>query len=240
MFINILLFIIYPATIYLLSENLVLLLISYILSLLVFLLVQKVKKSKYIILDTSVISDARIIDVIDSNLFEKFILPRFVIKDIEEQIELSNNKILEKNLEKIKTNKKVKVLYKNYFNIKSTEIKIIKLAKSLKAKIMTNNFDLTKSSIMQNIKIIDINDLHERLKPIVLPGYTISVFLVKEGKEKQQAIGFLEDGTTVIVDYAKSFIGKKVNIEITSSLHSSTNKILFAKLQKENNIQEVI
>lgn len=240
MFINIILFIIYPATIYFISKSLILLLISYILSIILFLLIQNLKKSKYIILDTSVISDARIVDIINSNLFEKFILPRFVIKDIEEKIERTKNKVLETNLEKIKENKKVKVLYKNYFNIKSTEIKTIKLAKSIKAKIMTNNFDLTKSSIMQNIKIIDINDLHERLKPIVLPGYIISVFLVKEGKEKQQAIGFLEDGTTVIVDYAKSFIGKRVNIEITSSLHSSTNKILFAKLQKENNIQEVI
>ena len=93
---------------------------------------------------------------------------------------------------------------------------------------------------MQNINVIDINDLYERLKPIVLPGYSISIFLVKEGKERQQAIGFLEDGTTVIVEHAKNFIGKRVNVEITSSLHSSTNKMLFAKIQGQNIIQEDI
>lgn len=240
MFINILLFVVYPLTIYMLSKNIIAVAISYVISLVLFILIQRIKISKSVILDTNVIYDARIIDIINSNLFESFILPRFVIKEVEETAETTKNKFLEKNLNKIKNNNKVKILYKNYYNLKSTEIKLIKLAKSINAKIITNNFSLVKSSITQNIKIVDINDLYERLKPIILPGYTISVFLVKEGKERNQAIGFLEDGTTVIVEHARNFIGKKVNIEITSSLHSSTNKILFAKIQEQQNLQEVI
>lgn len=239
MIINLLL-IIYPIILYLLSYNLIILAVSVVLSLLLFLLIQKTKRTKSVILDINAIYDARIADIINSNLFEHYILPKFVIKEIESQTENVKNKIAEKNLEIIKKNKKVKVLYKNYFNLKSIEFKIIKLAKDLNAKIITTNFDLTKSGIMQNIKVIDINDLYERLKPIVLPGYSISIFLVKEGKERQQAIGFLEDGTTVIVEHAKNFIGKRVNVEITSSLHSSTNKMLFAKIQGQNIIQEDI
>ena len=239
MIINLLL-IIYPIILYLLSYNLIILAVSVVLSLLLFLLIQKTKRTKSVILDINAIYDARIADIINSNLFEHYILPKFVIKEIESQTENVKNKIAEKNLDIIKKNKKVKVLYKNYFNLKSVEFKIIKLAKDLNAKIITTNFDLTKSGIMQNIKVIDINDLYERLKPIVLPGYSISIFLVKEGKERQQAIGFLEDGTTVIVEHAKNFIGKRVNVEITSSLHSSTNKMLFAKIQGQNIIQEDI
>ena len=239
MIVNLLL-IIYPIILYLLSYNLVILVTSVVLSLLLFLLIQKIKRAKSVILDINAVYDARITDIINSNLFEHYILPKFVIKEIEEQTKNIKNKIVEKNLESIKKNKKVKVLYKNYFNLKSVEFKIIKLAKDLNAKIITTNFDLTKSGIIQNIKVIDINDLYERLKPIVLPGYSISIFLVKEGKERNQAIGFLEDGTTVVVEHAKSFIGKRVNVEITSSLHSSTNKMLFARLINENIMQEVI
>ncbi len=239
MIINLLL-IIYPIVLYFLSHNLTILAVSVVLSLLLFLLIQKIKRTKSVILDINAVYDARIIDIINSNLFEHYILPKFVIKEIEGKTERIKNKIVERNLELIKKNKKVNVLYKNYFNLKSVEFKIIKLAKDINAKILTTNFDLTKSGIMQNIKVIDINDLYERLKPIVLPGYSISIFLVKEGKERQQAIGFLEDGTTVIVEHAKSFIGKRVNVEITSSLHSSTNKMLFAKLQEQNKFQEDI
>ena len=239
MVINLLL-IICPIVLYFLSYNLTILAVSVVLSLLLFLLIQKIKRAKSIILDINAVYDARIVDIINSNLFEHYILPKFVIKEIENHTEKIKNKIVEKNLELIKKNKKVKVLYRNYFNLKSVEFKIIKLAKDTSSKIITTNFDLTKSGIMQNIKVIDINDLYERLKPIVLPGYSISVFLVKEGKERQQAIGFLEDGTTVIVEHARSFIGKKVNIEITSSLHSSTNKMLFAKIREQNNILEDI
>lgn len=239
MIINILL-IIYPIIVYFLSYNLMLLIISVILSVLLFIFIQKLKKTKSVILDANVVYDARITDIINSNLFESYILPAFVIKEIEEKIKINNNKFIKKILDKIRKNNKVKILYKDYHNIKSIEFKLIKLAKSINAKLMTTNFDLMRTSIVQNIQIIDINDLYERLKPIVLPGHTISVFLVKEGKERQQAIGFLEDGTTVIVEHAKNFIGKIVNVEITSLLHSSTNKMLFAKLTNINTMQEAV
>ena len=89
-------------------------------------------------------------------------------------------------------------------------------------------------SVMQGIKVVDLNDMYERLKPTVLPGHKITIFLVKEGRDKNQAIGFLDDGTTVVVENGKNFVGKRVNIKITSMLHSSDNKMLFGKIPNED------
>lgn len=229
------LFILSPAIIYfLVSDTINAIIISYCLSILIFIVTKISKRKEVVLLDTSVINDDRIIDVINSNLYQQFLLPRFVIREIDNQIENLQDKHLESNLEKIKENKKVKILYKNYHKIKSSDFKMIKLAKSLNAKILTVNFNLNKMSIMQGIKVIDLNDMYERLKPTVLPGHKIAVFLVKEGKEKNQAIGFLDDGTTVVAENGRNFIGKKVTLKITSVLHTSNNKMLFGKIPNED------
>ena len=229
------LFILFPAVIYFLVANTInAIIVSYCLSILLFVLIKRIKIKDVVLLDTSVIKDDRITDVINSNLYQQFLLPRFVVREIDNQIETTKDKRLEENLEKIKQNKKVKVLYRNYSNIKSSDFKIIKLAKTLNAKIITVNFDLNKMSIMHGIKIIDLNDMYERLKPTILPGHKITIFLVKEGREKNQAIGFLDDGTTVVAENGKNFVGKRVNLKITSMLHSSDNKMLFGKIPNED------
>ena len=229
------LFILFPAVIFFLISNTInTLIVSYCLSVLLFVLIKKFNKKEVVLLDTSAVKDTRIIDVINSNLYQQFLLPRFVIREIDTQIENLKDKILEENLETIKQNKKVKILYRNYNNIKSSDFKIIKLAKSLNAKIITVNFNLNKMSVVQGIKVIDLDDMYERLKPTILPGHKITIFLVKEGRDKNQAIGFLDDGTTVVVENGRNFVGKRVNIKITSMLHSSDNKMLFGKIPNED------
>ena len=235
MLINVILFIVYPASIYfLMSNDIKSVILSYCLSVFLFILIKEKDKKESVLLDVSVVNDDRIIDIINSNLYQKFLLPRFVIKEIENRLNGSKSKRLEKNLEKIKRNKKVKIIYRNYFSIKSADLKIIKLAKVLNAKILTVNFNLNKMSAIQKLKVVDINDLYERLKPVVLPGHKITIFLVKEGKEKNQAIGFLDDGTTVVAENGKNFVGKRVTLKITSMLHSSNNKMLFGKIPNED------
>ena len=239
MLVSLMLFVVCPAIIYFLVSNTInAIVISYSLSVLLFVLMKNNKRKDFALLDTTVIGDSRIIDFINSNLYQQFLLPGFVIKEIEKQIESLQDKQLENNLDKIKQNKKVKILYKNYFNIKSSDFKIIKLAKSLDAKIVTVNFNLNKISVMQGIKVVDLNDLYERLKPTVLPGHKITIFLVKEGKEKNQAIGFLDDGTTVVAENGKIFIGKRVVLKITSMLHSSDNKMLFGRIPNEDILEK--
>lgn len=235
MLILLVLFILFPAVIFFLVANtLNAIIVSYCLAVLLFIFIKKVNRKEIVLLDTSVINDDRIIDFINSNVYQQFLLPRFVIREIDTKLEKVKDKHLEENLEKIKQNKKVKVLYRNYYKIKSSEYKMIKLAKSLNAKIITLNFNLNKMSVMQGIKVVDLNDMYERLKPTILPGHKITIFLVKEGRDKNQAIGFLDDGTTVVVENGRNFVGKRVNIKITSMLHSSDNKMLFGKIPNED------
>ncbi len=229
------LFILLPAVIYfLVSSTLNAIIVSYCLAILILIFIRRSNRKEIVLLDTSVVKDDRIIDVINSNLYQQFLLPRFVIREIDNQLEEKKDKRLEENLEKIKQNKKVKVLYRNYYNIKSSEYKMIKLAKTLNAKIITVNFDLNKMSVMQGIKVVDLDDMYERLKPTILPGHKITIFLVKEGRDKNQAIGFLDDGTTVVAENGKNFVGKRVTLKITSMLHSSNNKMLFGKIPNED------
>ena len=235
MLILLVLFILFPAVIFFLVSNTInAIIVSYCLALLLFIFIRRSNRKEIVLLDTTVINDDRIIDFINSNVYQQFLLPRFVIREIDTKLEKTKDKHLEENLEKIKQYKKVIFLYRNYYKIKSSEFKMIKLAKTLNAKIITLNFNLNKMSVMQGIKVVDLNDMYERLKPTILPGHKITIFLVKEGRDKNQAIGFLDDGTTVVAENGKNFVGKRVNLKITSMLHSSDNKMLFGKIPNED------
>ncbi len=229
---NIILFIVYPGAVYfLVSNNWHDILLIYCISVFTLFVIKRYKKKDFVILDGSVVSDDRILDILNSNLYNTYILPVFVIKDVEKKLKSSKDGVRIKSvLKKVRHHRKVRIWYKNYFNLKSTDSKIMKLAKSLNARIITIDFNLKKMSIVQKLKVVDINDLYARLSPAVIPGNKISVFLVKDGKERNQAVGFLNDGTTVVVDNAKSLIGKKADVQITSMLHTSTNKMLFGKI----------
>ncbi|MBQ3834649.1 MAG: hypothetical protein II816_03965 [Elusimicrobia bacterium] len=229
---NIMLFVVYPGAVYLLvSNNWAVITLVYCISIFTLLVIRRYKKRDYVILDRSIICDDRILDILNSNLYNTYLLPMFVIKDIEKDLKSFKDASRVKGvLKKVRHHRKVRIWYKNYFNLKSLDSKIMKLAKSLNARIITVNFNLKKMSTVQKIKVVDINDLYSRLRPAVVPGNKISVFLVKDGKERNQAIGFLNDGTTVIVENAKNLIGKKADVQIISKLHTSTNKMLFGKI----------
>ena len=199
-------------------------LILIILALAAALIVKKTKK-QIVVLDGSAITDARIVEFINCNLFDKVLLPKFIIN------EFANKKERKSDIEKLKQNKKIEVVNDNYGNLQSENFKILKLARDRKAKIITANFELNKMALVNGIEIINLNDIYESLKPIVLPGYKLSVFLVKEGKEQNQAVGYLEDGSTVVVENAKRAIGTRNNVVITSIMQTSTNKLIFAKIE---------
>ncbi len=228
----IILFAVYPAVLWLFCpHNIYAFILIYCISAYLFFEIRRYKrKRELVILDKSIINDERITDILNSNLYSLYVLPRFVISDVEKDIKKTNNRHLKSVLRQVRHHRKVMVWYKNYFNIKNCDLKIIKLAKSLKAKILTANFNLKKMSVVQHINVVDINDLYERLVPAIVPGSKLSVFLVKEGREKNQAMGFLNDGTTVVVDEAQNFIGRKTDICITSVLRTSNSRMLFGKV----------
>ena len=109
------------------------------------------------------------------------------------------------------------------------DAKLVELAKELGAKIVTTDFNLNKIASLQGIRVLNINDLANALKAVVLPGETMSVFVVKEGKERDQGIAYLEDGTMVVVEEGRRLVGKKSEVQVTSILQTSAGRMVFAK-----------
>ena len=133
----------------------------------------------------------------------------------------------------------VKMTNHDFPNIREADLKLVELAKKLKGIIITNDFNLNKVADLQKVKVLNLNELSNALKPIVLPGEIIHIQLVKEGKEHNQALGYLDDGTMVVVDDARRSLGKEVNVSVTSVLQTSTGRMIFAKIEKDNIVSRI-
>ena len=118
---------------------------------------------------------------------------------------------------------------KNFHNIQEVDLKLIELAKEMKAKIVTNDFNLNKVAQLQDVFVLNINELANSLKPIVLPGEIMKVFILKEGKEYNQGVAYLDDGTMVVVDHARKMIGKSIGISVNSVLQTTAGKMIFGR-----------
>ena len=125
----------------------------------------------------------------------------------------------------------VRIHEEDFPDVLTVDEKLIKLAKLLGAKVLTNDFNLNKVAELQGITILNINELAQALRPIMLPGEAMEVRLVKEGKEHNQGIGYLDDGTMVVVDNAKKMLGQSVTVTVTSVLQTAAGRMIFAKLE---------
>jgi uncharacterized protein YacL len=196
------------------------------------------QRDEIVILDTSVIIDGRIIDIANTRFIEGyFLVPRFVLRELQQiadsQDTLKRNRgrrgldvlnRLQKN-----THITVKVHEEDFPEVKDVDAKIVKLAKVLDAKIFTNDFNLNKIAELQGICVLNINDLANALKPVVLPGEEMTVRVTKEGKEYNQGVAYLDDGTMVVIDSARRLIGQTINIAVTSVLQTSAGRMIFAQ-----------
>jgi len=192
------------------------------------------------ILDTSVIIDGRILDICQTNFLEgDLIIPRFVLSELQHIADSSDT--LKRNrgrrgldiLNKmIKLNKnKVKIIGKDYREQKEVDTKIIKLAKDIRAKIITNDYNLNKLAQLEGVQVLNINDLSNALKAVILPGEEITTQIIKEGKEPQQGVAYLDDGTMIVIEDGNRYIGKKVNIMVTSILQTPAGRMIFGKIK---------
>jgi uncharacterized protein YacL len=129
----------------------------------------------------------------------------------------------------------VKIYEKDFPEIKEVDHKIVMLAKEVKGSVITTDFNLNKVASLQGVRVLNINDLSNALKPIVLPGETMTIFVAKEGKEKEQGVGYLDDGTLVIIEEAKRLTGKKVEVLVSSVLQTSSGRMIFTKLKEKPN-----
>ncbi len=206
---------------------------------------EKVKKS-YKILDTSVIIDGRIADIAETGFLDgTLVIPNFVLREL--QLVADSADSLKRNrgrrgldilqrIQKIAT-LQVLIVDDDFPSVREVDLKLIELAKVYEAKIVTNDFNLNKVAQLQGVEVLNINELANALKPIVLPGEGMKVFILKEGKEYNQGVAYLDDGTMVVVDNARKMIGKTVDIAVTSVLQTTAGKMIFGKWDERGTLQ---
>ncbi len=190
------------------------------------------------ILDTSVIIDGRIADIAETGFLDGVIVvPQFVLREL--QLVADSADSLKRNrgrrgldiLQRIQkmANITVQIVEDDFPAVREVDLKLIELAKVYEAKIITNDFNLNKVAQVQGVEVLNINELANSLKPIVLPGETMRVFILKEGKEYNQGVAYLDDGTMVVVDNARKMMSKTIDISVTSVLQTTAGKMIFGK-----------
>ncbi|HSY92876.1 MAG TPA: PIN domain-containing protein [Candidatus Binatus sp.] len=199
---------------------------------------EKQGKKAYKILDTSVIIDGRIADIAETGFLDGIIVtPQFVLREL--QLVADSADSLKRNrgrrgldilqrLQKVAT-LTIQIVEDDFPAVREVDLKLIELAKVYEGKIITNDFNLNKVAQLQGVQVLNINELANSLKPIVLPGETMRVFILKEGKEYNQGVAYLDDGTMVVVDNARKMIGKTIDVSVTSVLQTTAGKMIFGK-----------
>lgn len=194
-----------------------------------------------VILDTSAIIDGRIADIYKTRFFEaRMIIPRFVlhelqrIADSEDSLKRQRGR---RGMDIVRAMQKdsaidIKIHEDDVTGPPDVDTKLVKLAKVLEAKICTTDFNLNRIAGIQGIKVLNVNELTNAVKSVVFPGEVMEVRLLKEGKEPDQAVAYLEDGTMIVVAEARKSIGQKVKAEVTSVLQTQAGKMIFAKLSR--------
>lgn len=199
-------------------------------------------KRDYKILDTSVIIDGRIADVSETGfLGGTLIIPNFILAELQQVADSADSSKRQRGrrgldmLQRLRNNSSldIQIVETDFPAIKEVDLKLIELGKQLDAVIVTNDFNLNKVSQLRGVSVLNINELANALKPVVLPGEAMRVFILKEGKEYNQGVAYLDDGTMVVIDNARRLIGKTADIAVTSVLQTTAGKMIFGRLWEE-------
>jgi len=196
--------------------------------------------SDHRVLDTSVIIDGRIADISETGFLQgNLIVPRFVLDELQhiadspDSMKRSRGRrgldVLNRMQRGAGIN--IEIMDQDFPKLKGVDAKLVALAKKLNAKIVTNDFNLNKVAELQGIKILNVNELANALKPVVLPGETMAVKIIKEGKEPGQGVAYLDDGTMIIVDHAQKHQGANVEVLVTSVLQTTAGRMIFSELK---------
>ena len=193
---------------------------------------------RYRILDTSVIIDGRISDVCETGFLDgTLVIPQFVLKEL--QLVADSADSMKRNrgrrgldiLQKIQKMSGVDVMISDvdFPDVREVDLKLIELGRTLPGKIVTNDFNLNKVAQLRGVDVLNINELANALKPVVLPGELMKVFILKEGKEYNQGVAYLDDGTMVVVDNARRMISRNIDVVVTSVLQTTAGKMIFGR-----------
>ncbi|MBK9164713.1 MAG: TRAM domain-containing protein [Acidobacteria bacterium] len=198
------------------------------------------------VLDTSVIIDGRIADIAETGfLGGSLVIPNFILTELQQVADSADSSKRQRGrrgldmLQRLRSNTKldVQIIETDFPSVKEVDLKLIELAKSLDAIIVTNDFNLNKVAQLRGVAVLNINELANALKPVVLPGEAMRVFVLKEGKEYNQGVAYLDDGTMVVIDNARKLIGKTADIAVTSVLQTTAGKMIFGRLWEEKEEQ---
>jgi uncharacterized protein YacL len=198
----------------------------------------KVTKNTFKILDTSVIIDGRIVDIAETGFIDgAIVIPQFVLRELQLVADSSDSNkrnrgrrgldILQRLQKMAEIN--IQIIEDDFPNVREVDMKLIELAKVYDCKIVTNDFNLNKVAQLRGVDVLNINELANALKPVVLPGETMRVFILKEGKEYNQGVAYLDDGTMVVVDNARKMISKTIDVAVTSVLQTTAGKMIFGR-----------
>ena len=203
--------------------------------------VRQDKKEDVILLDTSVIIDGRVADMLHTKFIEgRLVVPRFVLRELQQIADSQDS--LKRNrgrrgldiLNKLQKTPEfdVRIQEDDFPEIREVDAKLVKLAKLLSAKVFTNDFNLNKIAELQGVTVLNINELANALRPVVLSGESMDVRISKEGKEHNQGIAYLDDGTMIVIDNSRHLIGQQATVVVTSVLQTSAGRMIFAKLEE--------
>lgn len=199
---------------------------------------EKGAKHTFKLLDTSVIIDGRIADVAETGFLEGvLVIPQFVLREL--QMVADSSESVKRNrgrrgldiLQRLQKsrNVNVQILDEDVPGVKDVDMKLVELGKMYGCKIVTNDFNLNKIARLHGVEVLNVNELANALKPVVLPGETMKVYILKEGKEPNQGVAYLDDGTMVVVDNGRKMISKTVEITVTSVLQTTAGKMIFGR-----------
>ena len=195
------------------------------------------------ILDTSVIIDGRIADVAETGFLSgTIVIPQFILRELQQVADSPDSSKRQRGrrgldmLNRLQSNSSldIQVVDSDFPAVKEVDLKLLELSKQLEAVVVTNDFNLNKVAQLHGIQVLNINELANSLKPVVLPGEAMRVFILKEGKEYNQGVAYLDDGTMVVVDNARRMIGKNADISVTSVLQTTAGKMIFGRLWEDS------
>ena len=188
------------------------------------------------VVDTSVIIDGRLSEIVDTGFISgTLVVSRFVLDEIQAKADSAKDSDRVRGrrgldlLDELRRKCTVKVEQRPYPDVKNVDAKLVRLAQDLRSPLLTNDFNLQKVATLQNVRVLNINALAKALKPVFVPGDEIFIAIVRPGKESSQGVGFLEDGTMVVVENGRKQIGNEVGVEVTSLVQTASGRMLFAR-----------
>jgi uncharacterized protein YacL len=203
-----------------------------------------VKGAKPYILDTSVVIDGRIADIIETGIIDnQLVMPRFILSELQGIADSSDKMRRARGrrgldvLDRLRNNQEVdfKIYDRELPEMQGqpVDMKLLQLARHLEGKVVTGDFNLNKVAKLQNVPVINLNEIANSLKPVFLPGELINIRVVKAGEGSGQGVGYLDDGTMIVIEEGREHIGKDVNITVTSMLQTSAGRMVFGKFDSE-------